>query len=343
MTAAPAPDSTTTRETLRPYRTATARPEFVRISNDVAGKKRSLRFAWNGQPAELEFTALKHSLVPKWTARIQLAGHGFTVHLHHMPELGWMAPELAGVDITVLPEELALSALQSCLADVVAALAKAGVEVSVNSFVPFKGGAVPSESLAWAVSRGTDVGWLRGTLSGQDTGWQHLASLIAQAPANPGPVPEQIPFPITVIAGSLRCGQPLLKELELQDVLLAEVRGFLAARECFLLLRGRPFGIGQANGSSITIKQVNLNGTHKMAETTKEPAALDELEVELTFVVGQKTVTLGELRTLAPGASFELGAPIGEAVTIHANGRPIGKGELLEVGDRVGVRITELK
>jgi type III secretion system YscQ/HrcQ family protein len=274
---------------------------------------------------------------------LQLAGHDFTAHLHHMPELGWMAPELAGVDITVLPEELACSALQSCLADVLAALGKGGVDLSVTAFAPAKGVKLPSEFLEWSVNRGSDTDWLRGTLSGPDAGWQHLAALMAQAPANPGPPKDQIPFPLTVIAGSLRCAPSLLKVLDLHDVLLAEVRSYLSTRECYLLLRGRPFGTGQANGSTITIKQVNLNGTQKMAETTKEPAALDELEVELTFVVGQKTVTLGELRSLAPGAAFELGAPIGEAVTIHANGRPIGKGELLEVGDRVGVRITELK
>jgi type III secretion system YscQ/HrcQ family protein len=120
------------------------------------------------------------------------------------------------------------------------------------------------------------------------------------------------------------------------------VGGYLKGRDCTLLLRGRPIGSGSASKNTITIRQINLNGTRNMAEPTNEPVALDELEVDLTFVVGQATVTLGELRALAPGAAFELTTPVGEAVTIHANGRPIGKGELLEVGDRVGVRITEL-
>src|SRR6187399_2260574 len=94
-------------EAASPLRRPVARPEFLRFSNAVAGKKRLLRFTWNGQQAELVFTALKHALVPQWTAKVQIGGHEFIVQLHQMPELGWMAPELAGVDIAVLPQELA--------------------------------------------------------------------------------------------------------------------------------------------------------------------------------------------------------------------------------------------
>ena len=53
------------------------------------------------------------------------------------------------------------------------------------------------------------------------------------------------------------------------------------------------------------------------------------------------TLTVGELRSLAPGFTFDLGSPAGADLTICANGKPIGKGQLIEVGEHLGVRVTE--
>ena len=144
-----------------PLRRSVVRPEFLRFSNAVAAKKRLIRFMWSGQQAELVFTALKHALVPQWIAKVQIGGHEFIVQLHQMPELGWMAPELAGVDIAALPEELACAVWQSCLGEVAATLAKAGVPLEVTSFVRSNGTAdAPSgEFLEWAVNRVGQNGW----------------------------------------------------------------------------------------------------------------------------------------------------------------------------------------
>ena len=67
--------------------------------------------------------------------------------------------------------------------------------------------------------------------------------------------------------------------------------------------------------------------------------AVNDLEVELTFVVGQTQLTVGQLRELAPGFVFELSGGADD-ISICANGKPIGRGELLEVGDKIGVRVT---
>ena len=78
-----------------------------------------------------------------------------------------------------------------------------------------------------------------------------------------------------------------------------------------------------------------------MGDTVTGTLPVDELEIQLSFLVGQTSLSLRELRSLAPGAVFELPTAVGQAVTICANGRAIGKGELLELGEHVGVRVTE--
>lgn len=68
----------------------------------------------------------------------------------------------------------------------------------------------------------------------------------------------------------------------------------------------------------------------------------DELPVQLTFDVGRLEVTLGDLRRLAPGAVLELGGGPADLVRISAHGRPIGRGELVDVEGAAGVRIVSL-
>ena len=80
-------------------------------------------------------------------------------------------------------------------------------------------------------------------------------------------------------------------------------------------------------------------------DVSAHPAALADLDtipVTLTFDVGRLEVPLGELRRMGPGSVLELGRGVGELVEIAAHGRPIGRGELVEVDGAVAVRIVRL-
>jgi type III secretion protein Q len=69
---------------------------------------------------------------------------------------------------------------------------------------------------------------------------------------------------------------------------------------------------------------------------------LDALEVTLRFEVGDLSVSLGELKALKPGHVFELPQPLNRStVRILAHGNVLGKGHLVAVGDRLGVRVAE--
>jgi type III secretion protein Q len=69
---------------------------------------------------------------------------------------------------------------------------------------------------------------------------------------------------------------------------------------------------------------------------------LDDLPVRLVFELGRVELSLGELQRLAPGALVPLGRPPDEPVDIMANGRRLGRGTLVQIGDSLGVRIVSL-
>jgi len=68
----------------------------------------------------------------------------------------------------------------------------------------------------------------------------------------------------------------------------------------------------------------------------------DEIEVRIDFELSRISLPLGELRNIRPGYSFELDVPAPGSVRIVSGGREIGRGELVRIGDRLGVRVTEL-
>jgi type III secretion protein Q len=70
---------------------------------------------------------------------------------------------------------------------------------------------------------------------------------------------------------------------------------------------------------------------------------LGSIPVNLYFDLGALTLTLGELAALQPGHVFELPTPLDAArVTLRANGRAVGRGELVAVGNTLGVQLLEL-
>jgi type III secretion protein Q len=73
-----------------------------------------------------------------------------------------------------------------------------------------------------------------------------------------------------------------------------------------------------------------------------EDAALDAIPVRVIFELGRVELPLEELAALAPGALVPLVRPLDEALDIVANGKRIGYGTLVRIGDSLGVRVTRL-
>lgn len=67
-----------------------------------------------------------------------------------------------------------------------------------------------------------------------------------------------------------------------------------------------------------------------------------DVEVELTLEIGRRRMRIGEVLRLSAGATLELGKSIGEPLEVFVNGQLLGRGEAVVVGDRYGLRITEL-
>jgi flagellar motor switch protein FliN/FliY len=69
---------------------------------------------------------------------------------------------------------------------------------------------------------------------------------------------------------------------------------------------------------------------------------LENIEVQLTVEVGGTKISIRDLLKLNDGSVVELDRIAGEHLDILVNGTLLAKGEVVLVGERLGIRFTEI-
>jgi flagellar motor switch protein FliN/FliY len=67
-----------------------------------------------------------------------------------------------------------------------------------------------------------------------------------------------------------------------------------------------------------------------------------DVPVEVTVEIGRRTMKIAELLRIGPGSVVELDKAAGDPLDVYVNNRRIARGEAVVVGDRYGVRLTEV-
>jgi flagellar motor switch protein FliN/FliY len=70
--------------------------------------------------------------------------------------------------------------------------------------------------------------------------------------------------------------------------------------------------------------------------------SLLDIPVEISVEIGRTKMAIGELLSLSKGSIIELNKVAGESVDIYVNGKLLGKGEIVVVNERLGVRIMDI-
>ncbi len=82
--------------------------------------------------------------------------------------------------------------------------------------------------------------------------------------------------------------------------------------------------------------------TSSQSSGTENLKVLENIDVALTVEVGGAEIKIRELLRLGEGSVVELDRLAGDPLDILANGTMIAKGEVVMVGERFGVRFTEI-
>ena len=90
-------------------------------------------------------------------------------------------------------------------------------------------------------------------------------------------------------------------------------------------------------------EDINSDNVEKNERTGLENLkVLENIDVKLTVEVGGAEIKLRELLRINEGSVIELERLAGDPLDILANGTIIAKGEVVMIGERFGIRFTEV-
>ncbi|CAM2065488.1 type III secretion system cytoplasmic ring protein SctQ [Sulfidibacter corallicola] len=157
---------------------------------------------------------------------------------------------------------------------------------------------------------------------------------------------SSLPFPASLEIGRTRLRFEDLSGLDRHDIVLMDNHAFAREGKASLsfpggLVLGGPLQTQEhQQNQQLIVESMHMN-QHEHTDAS-QAGGLDELEVDLVFEVGRKSLTLGDLRAIQAGFVIDLEHNLDKPITIRANGKVIGSGELVQVEDNLGVRFLEL-
>ena len=168
---------------------------------------------------------------------------------------------------------------------------------------------------------------------------------------------NDMPVNLPVLIATHALPFAMLADITVGDVVLPETATFDCTGNGHLRWRGMQLRVEFPAPATLTIHTLEsrMELPHDAADTADDamiihaaPASssthpsdsLDGLPVQLQFEMGRCHTTLKNLRTLAAGTVLPIEGGSPSAIAIIANGRQLGKGELVEVNGQLGIRIV---
>lgn len=189
---------------------------------------------------------------------------------------------------------------------------------------------------------------LRVRLATDALGLVLLAALVAgHAPARNALDMDTVPVRLQAQIGVTWLSRRQLRKLAAADLVLMEQVLVTPERELWLAHAGWGLRVHWGDAGMTVLTEWSQGG-FTMPEDLYAPQGqdaphdLDALPLCLTFDLGEREITLGELRQLQVGQGIDLGVPLGGPVQMRVQGVLVARGDLIEVDGRLGVAITSL-
>ncbi len=91
-----------------------------------------------------------------------------------------------------------------------------------------------------------------------------------------------------------------------------------------------------------TESHVSLSPSPKRESQSRSLTFLYDVPLEISVEVGRSKILLKELLRMGEGYIIELDKLAGEPLDLYVNSRLIAKGEAVMVGDKFGIRLTDV-
>ena len=261
------------------------------------------------------------------------------------------SPALADLDLLQLPHDAAATVLEMVLEDFMDGLQQVSAHACTITTVHDPDQFILPESV-----QGVDFSFQGGRVDIQGSFFTDAVTLARLAELPPGQIVDNtlpalamkpIPLPVNVLSGQAVLNMEEFTGLESGDIIFCTG---MDSNEVLVQIAQFRFPAHRQDNHTIQITGTTIMSNEE--DVTPDEEAVDqepliqdtsEIPVQLEFSIGRTSIFLGELEKIGHGYVFELTSGFDHPVTLLANGSPVGRGEIVDVDGRIGVRIVESK
>lgn len=316
-------------------------PQWLALHNRL----HRLRQSWTGQCAGLAMTV-------HWSGALSPAETGVEVALTlgdallkvSLPVEALELLDLKSVDLAGLPGAMLLELALLSVIEPVEQLAGLPLRIVGNAAAPDAQPLVLSLTMQVQLAQGAP---LSVGLQLSAAAATLLADLLEQ---HATPAAHSLPallLPLTVENGEAELSVAELRSLNPGDVVMLD---HWPDRQARLVLEGRRLHArAELHGNTLTLleqltalnllKEHPMTGSAESATPQSLDSPLDDLPLKLVCQVGSVELSLAQLRELGTGSLVQLTPQLHDGVDLMVNGRRVGQGQLVKIGDGLGVRL----
>lgn len=160
--------------------------------------------------------------------------------------------------------------------------------------------------------------------------------IFAAFPPAPSTIGPHIPLQYSLAIGHTSLSLNETKSLQSGDIIFFDIN-YLTDNQAILIIENKPVWHCSLIDNLITITAAEIENLMSSDNTD-----IQSLPINISFEIGEQTVTVAELSQLQEQYVFELSGPLDQPVKIKANGKVLATGELVKISDHLGVRVMDL-
>ncbi|MPY25665.1 YscQ/HrcQ family type III secretion apparatus protein [Shewanella psychropiezotolerans] len=163
-----------------------------------------------------------------------------------------------------------------------------------------------------------------------------LKLILSALPAAESVIGPSIQLPLALRIGHTSLSLDQAKSLEHGDIIFFD-SNHLTDDQAVLIIANQPIW-----RCGLIDNRVTITAPETEKPMSSEATDIQSLPINISFEIGEQTVTVAELSQLQENFVFELANSADQAVKLKANGQVLATGELVKINEHLGVRITKL-
>ncbi len=321
----------------------------VEAANAIIGKRRKLSFKLHDDSFWFRFVTMAHPVESVTQYTLQFADDAIFVSLFGTIPEEWINPAFRGLAYESLPPELQEIVLEASVASLLELLGSLwGKTAGLTRGIALAANRTDLTAFSWEAGNAQGAVLLTGTFLLPPVAVTKIFSGLRSVKPEAGEPWELLPYPVSVEVGSTVLSWRDFRSLQNNDVVLLDEGFSLDKPDCLVLIGDQKISAKRTgkevttSGRLASLSSMANSPAPQKTEAISPPVSVEDLPVRLSFTVGDAELTFRDLKSLQEGHTFVINRPVTAPVQIRAQGTIVGVGELLMVGDQIGVRVIEL-